>query len=128
MGVNVPSVVFLDPPIGSIGLTESEAAKQYEKVTVYRSKFTNMYHALTERKPKTMFKLICAGDEEKVVGLHLHGMGADEMLQGFGVAVKMGATKKDIDSVVAIHPTAAEELVTMKAPLRVYTGGEQPNE
>jgi len=130
--VNVPSVVFIDPPIGSVGYSEKEANEVFkgEKITIYRTKFKNMYYRMAEREqtPLTMFKLICVGEEEKVVGMHLQGLGADEMLQGFGVAVKMGATKQDIDSVVAIHPTASEELVTMKAPLRVYTGGEQPEE
>jgi len=130
--VNVPSVVFLDPPIGSVGYSEKEANERFtgEKITIYRTKFKNMYYRMAEREntPLTMFKIICVGEEEKVVGLHLHGLGSDEMLQGFGVAVKMGATKKDIDSVVAIHPTASEEIVTMKAPLRVYTAGERPTE
>jgi len=127
--VNVPSVVFLDPPIGSIGYSEKAANEEYagEKITVYRTKFYNMYYRMAERekKPASMFKIICIGEEERVVGLHLHGLGADEMLQGFGVAMKMGATKEDIDSVVAIHPTASEEVVTMKKPLRTYTAGEE---
>ena len=73
-----------------------------------------MYHALVEHKQQTAMKLICVGAEEKVVGLHIIGKGADEMLQGFSVAIKMGATKKDFDNVVAIHPTSSEELVTMR--------------
>jgi glutathione reductase (NADPH) len=73
-----------------------------------------MYYALCEHKPKTSYKIICVGPEEKVVGLHLIGKDSDEILQGFGVAIKMGATKKDFDNCVAIHPTAAEELVTMR--------------
>lgn len=128
--VNVPSVVFLDPPIGSIGYTEKEANEQFkgQQLSIYRSKFRNMYYSIPDRDSKTMFKLICVGENEKVVGIHLHGLGSDEMLQGFGVAVKMGATKKDIDSVCAIHPTASEEVVTMKSPLRTYTAGERPSE
>jgi len=128
--VNVPSVVFLDPPIGSVGMTEEEANKAYvgEKISIYRTRFRNMYYTIPDRNSMTMFKLICVGENEKVVGMHLHGLGSDEMLQGFGVAIKMGATKEDIDSVVAIHPTASEEIVTMKAPTRTYTAGARPQE
>jgi glutathione reductase (NADPH) len=116
---NVPTVVFSHPPIGTIGLTETEAVAKYgeENVKVYRSVFSNLYYGTWQvdasEKPKTAMKLVCAGSNELVVGLHVIGMGADEMLQGFGVAIKMGATKADLDSCVAIHPTAAEEFVTM---------------
>jgi len=115
---NIPTVIFSHPPIGSIGLTEKEAVEKYgrHKVTFYQATFTNMYHALTERKTKTCQKIICVGRDEKVVGLHMIGIASDEILQGFGVAIKMGARKKDLDSVVAIHPTAAEEIVTMRTP------------
>jgi len=111
----VPTVVFSHPPIGSVGLTESEAAAKYgkEKLKIYRASFTNLYHAMTERKPKTLQKIITILPEGKIVGVHLFGLGSDEMLQGFAVAVKMGALKRDFDNTVAIHPTAAEELVTM---------------
>ncbi|KAJ1913446.1 Glutathione reductase [Mycoemilia scoparia] len=112
---NIPTVIFGHPPAGTCGLTEPEACKKYgdENIKVYRSKFVNMYNALTPYKPPTIFKLIVTLPEEKVVGVHLIGRGSDEILQGFGVAMKMGATKKDFDSCVAIHPTSAEELVTM---------------
>ena len=115
---NIPSVVFSHPPVGSIGLTEHEAATQFgiENITVYETKFSPMYHAVTVRKQKTVMKLICNGKEQRVVGLHMMGRGCDEMLQGFGVAVKMGATKADFDSCVAIHPTSSEEFVTMRNP------------
>jgi glutathione reductase (NADPH) len=115
----VPTVVFTHPTIGTIGLTEEEAIAKYgeDNVRVYKSKFANLYYGPwqvePDEKPKTAMKLVCAGEEELVVGLHLIGMGADEMLQGFGIAMKMGATKADFDSTVAIHPTAAEEFVTM---------------
>jgi glutathione reductase (NADPH) len=115
----VPTVIFSHPTIGTIGLTEQEATKRYGEanVKVYKSKFTNMFYGPWQvdhdDKPKTAMKLICAGSNELVVGLHVIGMGADEMLQGFSVALKMGATKADFDSTVAIHPTAAEEFVTM---------------
>lgn len=112
---NIASVVFSHPPIGSVGMTEEEARAQYgEEVKVYTTKFTNMYHAVTKRKTKTAMKLVVLGVEEKVLGIHILGIGADEMIQGFAVAVKMGATKADLDATVAIHPTSSEELVTLR--------------
>ncbi|SPJ76401.1 probable glutathione reductase (NADPH) [Fusarium torulosum] len=115
---NVPSVVFSHPEVGSIGLTEPEAIEKYGKdnIKVYKTSFTAMYYAMMEPEDKgpTSYKLIVTGPEEKVIGLHIMGLGSAEMLQGFGVAIKMGATKADFDSCVAIHPTSAEELVTMK--------------
>lgn len=115
---NVPSVVFAHPEAGSIGLTESEAVEKYgrENIKTYSSKFNPMYYAMLEEEQKipTKYKLVCAGPEEKVVGLHIVGDSSAEILQGFGVAVKMGATKADFDSCVAIHPTSAEEIVTMR--------------
>lgn len=115
--VNVPSVVFSHPPIGTVGLTETEAMKLFgNSVTVYKSEFTPMRYALAEHGSTTAMKLVCAGKDEKVVGIHIIGDGADEMLQGFAVALKMGATKADFDNTVAIHPSSAEELVTMKTP------------
>ncbi|MDC4169389.1 glutathione-disulfide reductase [Photobacterium damselae] len=112
----VPTVVFSHPPIGTIGLTEPEAIAQYgaENVKVYKSGFTAMYTAVTQHRQPCRMKLVCAGKDEKVVGLHGIGFGVDEMIQGFGVAMKMGATKADFDSVVAIHPTGSEEFVTMR--------------
>lgn len=112
----VPTVVFSHPPIGTIGLTEGEAKAQYgeENVKVYTSGFTAMYTAVTQHRQPCKMKLVCAGDEETVVGLHGIGFAVDEMIQGFGVAMKMGATKADFDSVVAIHPTGSEEFVTMR--------------
>jgi glutathione reductase (NADPH) len=115
----VPTVVFSHPTIGTIGMTEYAAIQKYgeSNVKVYKSRFPNLYYGIfqmdSDEKPKTFMKLVCAGMEELVVGLHIIGMGADEMLQGFGVAMKMGATKADFDSTIAIHPTGAEELVTM---------------
>jgi len=115
----VPTAVFSHPTIGTCGITETEAIDKYGKdnVKVYKSTFPNLYYGIFQMesadKPKTFMKLVCAGKEELVVGLHIIGMGADEMLQGFGVDMKMGATKADFDSSIAIHPTGAEELVTM---------------
>jgi glutathione reductase (NADPH) len=112
----IATVVFSHPVIGTVGLTEVEAVKQYgeENINVYNSQFTALYQAMTEdyRDP-TRMKLICAGTDEKVVGLHSIGFGSDELLQGFAVAMKMGATKADFDNTIAIHPTSAEEFVTL---------------
>ena len=114
---NIPSVVFSHPPIGTVGLTEAQAREQYgTAVTVYQTDFTPMKYALATHKAPTAMKLVCAGVNEKVVGVHIIGDGADEMLQGFGVAVKAGLTKADFDNTVAIHPTSSEELVTLKVP------------
>jgi len=113
---NIPTVVFGHPPIGTVGLTEDAARAQYgdAAVTVFRSGFVPMYHAMTTRKPRTDMKLVTVGPEKRVVGVHVIGPGADEMIQGFAVALRMGATKQDFDDTVAIHPTSAEELVTMR--------------
>lgn len=113
---NIPTVVFGHPPIGTVGLTERAARDDYgdEEVTVFRSSFIPMYHALTTAKPRCDMKLVTVGPKRRVVGVHVVGPGADEMMQGFAVAVRMGATKEDFDDTVAIHPTSAEELVTMR--------------
>ncbi len=114
---NIPSVVFSHPPVGTVGISEDQARQRFgQDVTIYTSEFTPMRHALATDAPGTAMKLVCAGRDEKVVGIHIVGDSADEMLQGFAVAVKMGATKADFDSTIAIHPTSAEELVTMKSP------------
>ncbi|HGO5853737.1 TPA: glutathione-disulfide reductase [Mannheimia haemolytica] len=112
----VPTVVFSHPPIGTIGLTEPKAIEQYgaENVKVYKSSFTSMYTAVTQHRQPCRMKLVCVGKEEKIVGLHGIGFGVDEMIQGFAVAIKMGATKADFDNTVAIHPTGSEEFVTMR--------------
>lgn len=111
----IASVVFSHPPIGTVGLTEDEARQQYgDAVRIYQTQFRPMYHAFTTRQPQTVMKLICIGPEEKIIGCHIIGVSADEMLQGFAVAIRMGATKRDFDDTVAIHPTSAEELVTMR--------------
>ncbi len=112
---DIPSVVFSHPPIGSVGLSEADArALHGDGVKVYSTRFTNMFYAVTEHKALTHMKLVCVGTDERVVGVHVIGRGADEIIQGFAVAVKMRATKADFDRTVAIHPTAAEELVTMR--------------
>lgn len=112
---NIPSVIFTHPPIGTVGMTEEFARDEFgDDVTVYKATFTSMHSSITRNRQKTYMKLVCVGNEEKVVGLHGIGQGMDEMLQGFAVAIKMGATKADFDNTVAIHPTAAEEFVTMR--------------
>jgi glutathione reductase (NADPH) len=112
---DVPTVIFGHPPIASVGLSEPEARARFgEGVRVYGSHFRSLYHGLTSRKTMTEMKLVVAGERERVVGIHVVGLGADELIQGFAVALKMGATKADLDRTVAIHPTAAEELVTMR--------------
>lgn len=112
---HIPSVIFSHPPIGTVGLTEAEArALHGDAVKVYQTRFTPMYHAFTPHQPKTAMKLVTVGAHEKIVGCHIMGLGADEMLQGFAVAIRMGATKRDFDDTVAIHPTSAEELVTLR--------------
>ncbi|HXY97154.1 MAG TPA: glutathione-disulfide reductase [Steroidobacteraceae bacterium] len=112
----IPTVIFGHPPIGTVGLTEPAARARFgnDDVRVFRSSFVPLYHAVTAAKPRTEMKLVTLGPEQRIVGLHVVGPGADEMLQGFAVAVRMGATKKDFDDTVAIHPTSAEELVTMR--------------
>lgn len=112
---NIPTVVFAHPPVGAVGLSEQAARERFgdAAIKVYESRFKALYYGVLEHKVGSYMKLVCAGDEERVVGVHIIGLGADEMLQGFAVAVRMGATKRDFDDTVAIHPTSAEELVTM---------------
>ena len=113
---NIPSVIFSHPPIGTVGLTEDEAVARFgsDQIMIYDHRFTNIYFAPMQRKSPTVIKLIVAGPEENIVGCHAVGEAADELIQGFAVAVKMGARKADFDNTVAIHPTAAEELVTLR--------------
>jgi len=111
----IPTVIFSHPPIATVGATEKAARARYgDALKVYTSTFTPMYYALGDKKSRSVMKLITVGSDEKIIGLHVIGEGADEMLQGFAVAIRMGATKADFDDTVAIHPTNAEELVTMR--------------
>ena len=111
----IPTVIFSHPTIGTVGMTEDEARQQYgDDVHVYNSGFTPMFYALGDDKGRSVMKLITVGSDERIVGCHVFGAGADEMMQGFAVAIRMGATKKDFDDTVAIHPTNAEEVVTMR--------------
>lgn len=113
---NIPTVIFSHPAIGAIGLTEIEAKEKFgeDRIKVYQSRFYSMYASAGNARQACDFKLICLDKEEKIIGLHGIGEGVDEMIQGFGVAIKMGARKKDFDSVIAIHPTGSEEFVTMR--------------
>lgn len=111
----IPTVIFSHPTIGTVGMTEDEARAEFgDDVKVYTSAFIGMYYALGQDKQRSTMKLITSGVEERVIGCHVIGEGADEMMQGFAVAIRMGATKADFDDTVAIHPTSAEELVTMR--------------
>ncbi|OQV12874.1 Glutathione reductase, mitochondrial [Hypsibius exemplaris] len=114
---NIPSVVFSHPPCGSVGLSQEQAELKYgkEAIKIYHTSYTPMYHAMTEFKSKCAVKMITVGEEETVIGLHLVGLGSDEMLQGFAVAVQMGATKKQIGATIPIHPTSAEEVIILAA-------------
>jgi len=111
----IPTVVFSHPPIGTLGLTEVAARTLHgAAVESFEGDFMPLYHGITARRRRAGIKLVTTGPERRIVGLHVIGMGADEMLQGFAVAVRMGATKRDFDDTVAIHPTSAEELVTLR--------------
>lgn len=113
---DIATVVFSHPPIGTVGLSEQAAKDKHgeDNVRVYTSQFTALYQAVTTHRTPTRMKLVCVGEEEKIVGIHSIGFASDELLQGFAVALKMGATKADFDNTVAIHPTSAEEFVTMR--------------
>lgn len=113
---DVATVVFSHPVIGAVGLTEEKAIAKYgsENIKVYKSSFTPMYTALGDNRQPSTMKLVTLGENEKIIGLHGIGYGVDEMIQGFSVAIKMGATKADFDNTVAIHPTGSEEFVTMR--------------
>lgn len=112
----VPTVIFSHPAIGTVGLTEQQAVQQHgkENVTVYRSQFNPLLRAMTEHKVPTLMKMVCVGEQQTVIGLHLIGDFIDEVIQGFAVAVQMGASKADFDKTLAIHPTSGEELVTLR--------------
>jgi glutathione reductase (NADPH) len=111
----IPTVIFSHPPIGTVGLTEDEARKEYgEDVKIYETRFNPMAYAFSKEKIQTAMKLVVVGEDERVIGCHLIGDGVDEMLQGFAVAIRMGATKQHFDDTVAIHPTSSEELVTLR--------------
>jgi glutathione reductase (NADPH) len=113
---NIPTVIFSHPPIGTIGLTDTDAIEKYgrSQLTLYQTEFGSLYSSLSKKQYPSRMRLITLKKSKKIIGCHIIGPNADEMLQGFAVAIKMGATKDDFDKTVAIHPTSAEELVTMK--------------
>ena len=113
---NIPTVIFSHPAIGTIGYSEEEAIKEFgpNQIKVYQSNFASMYSAVSPHREQTRLKLVTLGPEERIIGLHGIGYGVDEMIQGFAVAIKMGATKADFDATIAIHPTGSEEFVTMR--------------
>ncbi len=111
---HVPSAVFSQPPVGNVGLTEEEARARYSDVHIYRSRFRAMKHSLTDQDERTMMKLVVDGDSDRVLGVHMVGPDAGEIIQGFAVALKCGATKAQFDATVGVHPTSAEEFVTMR--------------
>jgi len=113
----IPSAVFSHPPVGTVGFSEQEARTRYGELDVYKSEFTPMKHTLSGRDEKTMMKLLVQASSGKIVGLHVVGMDAPEIVQGFAVAIKAGLTKQQFDQTTGIHPTAAEELVTMRTPV-----------
>ncbi|PKI83085.1 glutathione-disulfide reductase [Malassezia vespertilionis] len=117
---NIPTAVFSHPPTGTVGLTEPQAREEHKdkKITIYRTRFTPMFYSMLEAKEPCAYKIVCVGEEEKVVGVHMVGMGSDETIQAIGIAVKMGVNKRDFDDTVAVHPTSAEELVTTFTPVK----------
>lgn len=113
----VPTAVFSQPQVGTVGLTEKEARAKFERVVIYRSHFRPMKHILPGRQERTMMKLVVDGHSDRVLGVHMVGPDAAEIIQGFAVALKCGATKKQFDATVGIHPSSAEEFVTMAQPV-----------
>jgi glutathione reductase (NADPH) len=113
----IPSAVFSQPPVGTVGFSEHDAVTHFGEIDVYRSEFRPLKHTLSGRKEKTMMKLIVAKETQRAVGIHIVGMDAPEIVQGFAVAVKSGLSKDQFDATIGIHPTAAEELVTMRNPV-----------
>jgi glutathione reductase (NADPH) len=110
----IATMVFAEPPLGTIGLTEAQARERHgNAVVVHRSRFTPMQWSLVGREGKSLMKLVCVGEEQRVVGIHALGPGVDEMLQGFAVAMKLGLRKRDLDATLALHPTSSEEMVVM---------------
>ena len=114
---NIPTAIFSQPPIGTVGLSEHEARQQYDNVVIYRTRFRALKNTLSGRAERTLMKLIVDGDTDRVLGVHMLGPDAGEIIQGFAVALKAGATKAIFDSTIGIHPTAAEEFVTMRTPV-----------
>jgi glutathione reductase (NADPH) len=115
--INVPSVVFSNPNVGTVGLNETKARERYRNIDVYKTNFRPLKHTLTGRDERTMMKIIVDHETDKVVGCHMVGSDAGEIIQGLAVAMNCGATKAQFDATIGIHPTAAEEFVTMRVPI-----------
>jgi glutathione reductase (NADPH) len=113
---NIPTAIFSQPPLGTVGLAEAQAREQYDHVVIFKSIFRPMKYALGRIDEQTLMKLVVDGDTDRVLGVHMVGPDAGEILQGFAVALKAGATKRDFDRTVGIHPSSAEEFVTMREP------------
>ena len=113
---NIPTCVFSQPNIGSVGLTEEQAREEYHDIDIYKSTFKPMKHTLTDSDEKILMKLIVDKKTDRIIGAHMVGQDAGEIIQGIGIAIKAGATKATFDSTIGIHPTAAEEFVTMREP------------
>ncbi|MNS97804.1 Glutathione amide reductase [compost metagenome] len=114
---NIPTAVFSQPPIGTVGLTEEQALEQGHKVQIFESRFRPMKLTLTEVQEKTLMKLVVDADTDRVLGCHMVGPDAGEIIQGLGIALKAGATKQQFDETIGVHPTAAEEFVTLRTPV-----------
>ena len=110
----MPHAVFSQPPVAAVGLTEAEARARYGEIDVYRSRFRELKHTLSGRDQQAMMKLVVDRASDRVVGAHMVGSYAGEIIQGVAIAVRMGATKAQFDATIGIHPTAAEEFVTMR--------------
>jgi glutathione reductase (NADPH) len=121
----VASTVFTNPEIGTVGYTEEQAAEKFKDIAVYKTRFQAMRHSFPKYPTYTFFKIIVDSKTDRVVGCHLATDGAGEMIQGVGIAIKMGATKFDFDNTIGIHPTSAEELVTMRTPSYHYKDGKK---
>jgi glutathione reductase (NADPH) len=115
---NIPTVIFSQPPLGTVGLTEAQARERYDDIVIFKSAFRPMKYALGRVDEQTLMKLVVDGTTDRVLGVHMVGADAGEILQGFAVALKAGATKTDFDRTVAIHPSSAEEFVTMREPVK----------
>ena len=113
---DIPTAVFCQPEIATVGLTETEARERFDEVTVYKSQFTPLRHTLSGRVEKTFIKLLVDAKSDKVLGAHMMGEYVAEIIQGVAIAIKAGATKADFDATLGIHPSVAEEFVTMRTP------------
>jgi glutathione reductase (NADPH) len=113
----IPTAVFCQPNIGTVGLSEEQAREQYDNIEVYKSEFRAMKHTISGSEERTFMKMLVDADSRKVLGVHMVGPDAGEINQGIGIALKAGATKEVFDSTIGIHPTAAEEFVTMRDPV-----------